>query len=62
MDAWRDPRRVQAALTPTDKRLPDSNIYCYRPNEELYAVISSSKWNRLREQGKLNSFLDNQRR
>ncbi len=59
---WRDPRRVQAALTPTDKRPSDPNIYCYRPNGELYVVVSRSEWKRLREQGKLDSFLDKRRK
>ena len=59
---WRDPREREAALTPTDKRPHDHNIYCYRPNGKLYAVVSSSKWKRLREEGNLNSFLDKRRK
>ena len=59
---WRDARQRQAALTPTDKRLQDHNIYCYRRNGKLYAVVSSNKWRELREKGKLNSFLDKQRK
>ncbi len=59
---WRDPRQVQAAFTPTDKRPHDQKIYCYRPNGKLYAVVPPRKWKRLREQEKLNSFLDKQRR
>ena len=54
--------RVQAALAPTDKRPPDSNINCYRPNGDLYVVVPRSKWKRLREQGELDSYLDKQRR
>lgn len=54
--------RVQAALAPTNKRPPDSNIYCYRPNGDLYVVVPRSKWKRLREQGELDSYLDKQRR
>ena len=61
MNDWRDPCRVEAALTPTDKRPPDSNIYCYRPNGELYVAVPRSQWKRLREQGELDSYLDKQR-
>ena len=65
MNDWRDPRQVHSALTPSDNRLPDSSIYCYRPNGpngELYVVVPPSKWKRLRELGKLDSYLDKQRR
>ena len=62
MHFWRDPNRAYAALTPTDKRPPDHNLYCYRPNGGLYAVVPPSKWKRLREQGRLDSYLDKQRR
>ncbi len=62
MIEWRDPRQIQAALTPTDNRPPDGNVYCYRPGGELYVVVPPSKWKRLRSQGKLDSYLDKQRR
>ena len=62
MNDWRDPRQVQVALTPTDKRPHDHNIYCYRPSGKLYVVVPPSKWKRLREQGTLNLYLDKQRR
>ncbi len=58
---WRDPRRVRAALTPTNNHPPDGNVYCYRPSGELYVVVPRSKWKSLREQGKLDSYLDKQR-
>jgi len=59
---WHDARLRQTALTLTDNRPPDGNVYCYRPGGALYAVLSRSKWKSLREQGKLESFLDEQRR
>ena len=62
MADWHDARLRQAALTPTDNRPPDGNVYCYRPGGELYVVVPSSKWKRLREQEKLDSYLDKQRR
>jgi len=58
---WRDPRQGQAALTPTDNRPPDGNVYCYRAGGELYVVVPSSKWKSLREQGKLDAFLSTRR-
>ncbi len=58
----RDPNRAYAALTPTDLHPPDNSIHCYRPSGALYAVLSRSEWKRLREQGKLDAYLDKQRR
>jgi len=64
MPSWiaNDPasKHVRAKLIAADK--PDHNIRCYRPHGELYTVLSPSKWKRLREQGKLDSYLDKQRR
>jgi len=62
MSGWSDHLRIQAALAPSDKTPLDNNIYCYRPNGEVYAALSPGKWKQLREQGKLDSFLDKQRR
>jgi len=62
MTDWRDLRQVQATLTPTDKRPPDGNVYCYRAGGELYVVVPPSKWKRLQKQGKIDSFLNKQRR
>ena len=59
---WRDARQRQAALTPSVQCPPDDSIYCYRPNDELYVVVTRSKWKRLREEEKLNSFLSKQRK
>ncbi len=59
---WRDPRQREVSLTPTDKCLSDSDIHCYRPDGSLYVVVSRSEWRRLQEAGKLNSYLDEQRR
>ena len=39
---------------------PDTNIYCIRPNGEIYAVLSPSEWRRLQNQGRLKSYLDEQ--
>ena len=39
----------------------DSNIYCMRPNLELYAVLSRIQWIRLRRQGKLDKYLSERR-
>ncbi len=61
MSGWSDHLRIQAALAPSDKTPLDNNIYCLRLNGEVYAVLSPSKWKRLREQGKLDSYLDKQR-
>ena len=62
MTDWRDARQRQAALTPNVQRPPDDDIYCYRANGDVYIVVSRSEWIRLREQGKLDSYLDKQRR
>lgn len=65
MPSWitNDPasKQVRKKLIPTDNRPPDGNVYCYRPNGELYVVVPRSKWKRLREQGKLESFLSKRR-
>ncbi len=61
MNDWRDPDRVQADLTPTDIRPPDSNMYCFHQSGEIYAVLSLRKWRRLRRQGQLDSFLEQER-
>ena len=62
MADWHDARLRQAALTPTDNRPPDGNVYCYRPGGELYVVVPRSQWKSLREKGKLDSFLSAQRK
>ena len=62
MNDWRDPRQRLVALTPTDKRPQDQSVYCRRPSGEIYAVLSPAEWKRLREEEKLNSYLDEQRR
>ena len=59
---WRDASQRQAALTPTVQRPPNDDIYYYRVNGDLYVVVPRSQWKRLREQGKLESFLDKRRK
>ncbi len=51
----------RAALAHIDQRPPDHNLYCYRPGGDLYAVLSSRQYRRLRRQGQLESYLDKQR-
>jgi len=56
------PLRVRnAGLTPIDDLPPDHNVYCKRNNGETYVVLTPTEWSRLRNQGKLDSYLRSRR-
>lgn len=67
-DSRRDPFPICLSLTghsnprsPFVKGPIDSNMYCMRPNGELYAVVPAEEGLRLQNQGRLNSYLDERR-
>ncbi len=47
--------------TSTITRSADNRVKCYRTNGTCYAVVSPSQWRDLREHGRLDAWLDEQR-